>query len=66
MNKWKKRIRTDVLVWRERDSMYGFTNLVEAGHVTSLQIDFINDGKLRNRSYYQSVNMHTLEAGVAS
>lgn len=62
MARWKKRVRTSVLVWRPRDSEYGFTNLVEAGHIAEMTIDYVYDGQVRNRTYYPKINLTTRQA----
>lgn len=61
MNKWKKRVRTGVLRWRDRDSAYGFTNLREAGHVGYVTIDYIHAGVYRNIRFLPQVNLTALE-----
>lgn len=60
MNRWKKRVRTSTLRWRDRDRFYGFTNLVEAGHVGEMTIDYIHDDKVRNRRYLPQINLTAL------
>ncbi|UVF61382.1 hypothetical protein SEA_RIKSENGUPTA_53 [Microbacterium phage RikSengupta] len=62
MKRWKKRVSTGVLRWRDRDRFYGFTNVIEAGHVGPLTIDYYHDGALRNRRLFPQVNLTTLQA----
>lgn len=66
MRRWKRRVRTSVMRWRDRDPMYGFTNTREAGHVGSITINYLYDGSLRNVYFMPKVNMTTLEAESAS
>jgi len=64
--KWRKRVQTGVLKWRDRDGMYGFTNLVEAGHVGWMAIEYIHEGAIRNRRYLPQINLTTLQVEAVS
>ncbi|UYL85363.1 hypothetical protein SEA_HAGER_70 [Microbacterium phage Hager] len=64
--RWRKRVRTSVLRWRDRDRNYGFLNLLEAGHIGAITIDYIHDDVLRNRRFMPQVNLTTLTAEAVS
>ena len=60
--KWRKRVQTGVLKWRSRDALYGFTNLLDAGHIGWMTIEYIHDGAIRNRRYLPQINLTTAVA----